>query len=152
MPQNTNDINKKLDSIKRHAGDIENQKVADPTKDRGRVVVDHMKTLADMLRIISVTPMEDHLKEIMRIRLTHTRDESSMILMKYATVHGVRLKLLLDMETEAIEKVKDYLKKSSLDDAIGEFAKDRRTHNKLKESIGKSPGILSGSKREIKNG
>ena len=148
MAKNIKDQNKRLKEIAKHVGQ-DHKGLEDPNVSKGTKVIDHMVELKKMLSLISVVPMDSHYKEIMRIRLTHTKEESTMILMKYATKHGVRWKMLLDLEQEAVQKVKDYLKKTSIDDAVGQFGSDRSLQNKTVEAIGQSPGILGGSGKGI---
>lgn len=153
MKKEVNQLNNKLGDIKRHAGDVHDP-LLDPNKDMGAVEVDHIKTLGEMLKLIALVPMGAEFKEILRIRLTNDQKQSTMILMKLAQKHGIRWKVMLDLEQEALYRVTEYLKKISIDEAVSKFGSDRTVQKKLVEEIGKSPGILdpSGSKQEVSDG
>lgn len=96
----------------------------DPTKSKGRVEINRDILLQDMLKLISVVPMDGAFKEILRIKLTYP-DYAVELFMNLGVKYGIRLQTIYEMEEFAKEKIIEYLKKNSLQDAINAFNADK---------------------------
>ena len=81
------------------------------------LTIDHVKCMNEMIKAIAMTPMDDYLKGLLITRLRNP----TMGLWEIAARYGVRIHILLELEEEAKEKVKDYLRKTSLNEAIAKF-------------------------------
>ena len=95
--------------------------------------INHEDVLNQMLKAIKLTPMEDGFKAILILRLTST--DPSKQLLHYATKHGIRFKEILEMEQYAKDKVKAFLKSSSLDDIVQNFNQNSRNSSDLIENV-----------------
>jgi len=147
MKTSKNKIHVSRDAVAREIGDKGNRVDLTPNFENGTMVVEHMQVLNQMLKAVATTAMEDGFKEILVIRLTNHRDESTKILMRYANTHGIRLTEILKMEEYAKEKVRDHLAKESLNEIVGRFNMDKTEDKKVKANMSNSE--MTG--KEIRN-
>jgi hypothetical protein len=119
------------------------------TRELPTTVIDKDLLLQDMLKLISVTPMEDAFKEILRIRITYP-DNAVQIFMAFGNKHGIRLATIFQMEEYAKEKVIEFLKKNEIQDAIGKFNADQGgSAVDIKNKMASEKGIVDGNGNAI---
>lgn len=124
MPENHEDLAKRRNRI---AKEIEGCKfnpldadLLNPNKVKGTTVINRDIIVQDMLKLVHVCDMDSCFKEIMRIRLMYP-DQAIEMFMLLGNRHGIRLSTILQMEQYAKDKVVEYLKKHTLQDAINQF-------------------------------
>lgn len=133
----------KIQEIAKIAGDGERseKKIAD-VESKGTVVIDHMEKLNEMLKLIEVSDIDVWEKQVLRIRLTHGYDESTLILMSLAQKWGIKWQVILNIEESGMKGIVEYLNKAKIEDAIGQFNSDSKNASTVKEHISKSGIVL----------
>lgn len=148
MPENHDDVADKRNRIASHLEGSKFKAIKgsdiDPTKPTGTTVINRDIILQDMLKLVHVAPMDSCFKEILRIRLTYP-DQALEMFMMLGNRHGIRLSTILQMEQYAKDKIVEYLKKSSLQDAINEFnAMHGKDSTDIKNKMASEKDIIKG--------
>lgn len=136
MPESQEFLKDKRDNVARHLDPSQPGKVIEqPKSGIPPLVISHEKNLNQMLKAIELTPMDEFYKQILRIRLTHKN--SGYSLMCAARIAGIKFSEVLQIEEYAKEKVKDFLKKHSIQDIVNDFNQNSRNERDLGDKLSK---------------
>ncbi len=103
--------------------EAQRREVATPTK-REKIVLKHEETANAFIKIIYATPMKNIIKEIMIMRVANPAlKRGEMSYTNIALKTGLRLEEVMNLEQEGINIVRNYMRKTSLPDGIGNFNK-----------------------------